>query len=97
MPQRTPSGGFGRHCAIVVWQAFDFADSIRSAITLSISPVHRLIVEADGGQHADNHEDDVPTALLQADGRRVIRFWNNDVCTNKEGVIETILPALCET
>ena len=55
---------------------------------------HHLIVETDGGQHSENPEDERRTAFLKAEGWRVIRFWNNDVLANTEGVIETILRAL---
>jgi very-short-patch-repair endonuclease len=57
---------------------------------------HRLIIEADGGQHADNDTDQRRSAVLQAEGWRLIRFWNNEVLTNTEGVIEVILQALQE-
>jgi very-short-patch-repair endonuclease len=57
---------------------------------------HQLVVEADGGQHADKAEDERRTAFLQAVGWRVIRFWNNDVLANTEGVIETVLRVLHE-
>lgn len=51
----------------------------------------RLIVELDGGQHADNAEADaIRTKDLEAAGYRVIRFSNNDVMRNLEGVLETI-------
>ena len=51
----------------------------------------RLIVEVDGGQHAINTEADARrTAYLKAQGYRVIRFWNNDVLGNTDGVVETI-------
>src|SRR5262249_17786417 len=49
---------------------------------------HKLVVEADGGQHADNERDDGRTAWLEARGWRVIRFWNNEILTNTQGVIE---------
>ena len=55
-----------------------------------------LAVEADGGQHADNPDDVYRTALLRKEGWRVLRFWNNDILSNTEGVIETILWALIE-
>ncbi len=55
---------------------------------------HRLIVEADGGQHSDNAADLRRTAWLQRHGWRVLRFWNNDILANPEGVQETILQAL---
>src|ERR1041385_991674 len=48
---------------------------------------HRLIVEADGGQHADNIEDQQRTAWLESEGWRVLRFWNNDILANTEGVV----------
>jgi very-short-patch-repair endonuclease len=52
---------------------------------------HRLIVEADGGQHADNEADRRRTASLEGEGWRVIRFWNNDALANTDGVVEAIL------
>ena len=55
---------------------------------------HRLVVEADGGQHADNNYDERRTAWLAKRGWRVIRFWNNDILANTEGVADTILRAL---
>jgi very-short-patch-repair endonuclease len=55
----------------------------------------RLIIEADGGQHdAEREKDAARTAWLNARGYRVIRFWNNDVLDNLEGVVQTILIAL---
>ena len=54
----------------------------------------RLVVELDGGQHADQVEyDDRRTAYLQRDGLRVLRFWNSAVLTNRDGVSESILDA----
>ena len=53
-----------------------------------------LIVEVDGGQHAESEHDAVRTEWLQECGCRVIRFWNNDVLTNTEGVLLAILEAL---
>jgi very-short-patch-repair endonuclease len=54
----------------------------------------RLIVEADGGQHADSEYDRRRTAWLEACGWQVIRFWNNDILQNTEGVQQMILEAL---
>ena len=54
----------------------------------------KLIVEVDGGQHADNSHDIVRTVWLQNQGYRVLRFWNNDVSANIEGVVETIRASL---
>jgi very-short-patch-repair endonuclease len=57
---------------------------------------HRLIVEADGGQHADNEADRRRTAWLESEGWHVLRFWNNDILANTSGVVETILKELQE-
>ena len=53
----------------------------------------RLIVEVDGGQHAERAADTARTAWLEAQGYRVLRFWNNDVLGNIDGVVETIRAA----
>src|SRR5208337_1580439 len=51
----------------------------------------RLILEIDGSQHAiDQYKDKQRDNWLLADGYRILRFWNNDVLTNIEGVMETI-------
>ena len=50
-----------------------------------------LVVEVDGGQHADNVAyDEGRSAKMGEDGYRVIRFWNTDVLTNMDGVLEAI-------
>ncbi len=49
----------------------------------------RLVVELDGGQHSEA-KDAARTELIEEHGYRVIRFWNNDVMDNIEGVLETI-------
>jgi len=55
----------------------------------------KLIIELDGGQHsqqqAHDHRRDV---YLHEQGYRVLRFWNNEVFENLDGVIETILQSL---
>ncbi|MBV9883552.1 MAG: endonuclease domain-containing protein [Sphingomonadaceae bacterium] len=53
----------------------------------------RLVVEVDGSQHNEN-VDAARTAWLKANGFRVIRFWNNDVLTNMEGVLAVIAEVL---
>lgn len=53
----------------------------------------KLIIEADGGQHNENAADDKRTLALNAEGWRVVRFWNNDVLRNLEGVRTKILEA----
>ncbi len=52
------------------------------------------MIEADGGQHDENAADAKRTEWLAHQGWRVLRFWNNDILANTEGVIETILAAL---
>jgi very-short-patch-repair endonuclease len=54
----------------------------------------RLIIEADGGQHAESVTDDRRTALLESKGYRVLRFWNNDILSNLDGVASVIAAAL---
>jgi len=46
-----------------------------------------LVLEVDGGQHAeDSDKDGIRTRWLEDKGFRVMRFWNNDVLSNVEGV-----------
>jgi very-short-patch-repair endonuclease len=53
-----------------------------------------LLVEVDGSQHADRLTyDQRRTNYLQRSGLRVLRFWNSDVLTNREGVCDSILDA----
>jgi very-short-patch-repair endonuclease len=54
---------------------------------------HRLVIELDGGQHADSASDAKRDAFLAANGWRVLRFWNNEAMSNREGVLELILRA----
>ncbi|MCF7222034.1 endonuclease domain-containing protein [Marilutibacter chinensis] len=53
-----------------------------------------LVVELDGGQHAEDPRDAIRDAFLQAEGYRVLRFWNNDALERTEVVLEVILAAL---
>ena len=57
-------------------------------------PKQRLIIEADGGQHAESGTDARRDAYFRAQGFRVLRFWNNDIFNNEEGVLTSILDAL---
>ncbi|MBT3313853.1 MAG: endonuclease domain-containing protein [Anaerolineae bacterium] len=55
----------------------------------------KIIVELDGSQHLDLQEyDEDRTKYLKSRGYRVIRFWNNDVMNDTEGVILSITYAL---
>ena len=58
----------------------------------------KLVIEVDGGQHATaTVADNRRTQFLRDRGYRVIRFWNNDVLQNIEGVVEAILQALANS
>jgi very-short-patch-repair endonuclease len=55
----------------------------------------RLIVELDGGQHAETVAyDEARTRFIEAQGYCVLRFWNNDVLSNTNGVLECIAQSL---
>jgi very-short-patch-repair endonuclease len=55
----------------------------------------RLVVEVDGGQHSSKVAyDEQRTTWLEQQGFRVLRFWNNEVLQNVEGVKEAIWQAL---
>jgi very-short-patch-repair endonuclease len=55
----------------------------------------RLVIEVDGGQHAVTAEQDAArTDWLQTQDFQVLRFWNNDVLGNLEGIRETICEAV---
>jgi len=55
----------------------------------------KLIVEVDGGQHAEQlGYDAARTAWLEAQGYRVLRFWNNEVLANIEGVVARVREGL---
>ena len=49
----------------------------------------RLAIELDGGQH-DAERDAARTAIIDKYGYRVLRFWNGDLLTNTDGVLEAI-------
>jgi len=56
-----------------------------------------LIVEVDGGQHSARVKKDAARSRwLEAQGYAVIRFWNNDVLANTEGVLAAIAAALAD-
>ena len=54
-----------------------------------------LVIEIDGGQHQlRTEEDSIRTNWLEAQGFRVVRFWNNQVLAETEAVLEAILREL---
>ena len=55
----------------------------------------RLVIELDGGQHAESIEyDSTRTLTLEADGFQILRFWNDEIFNNIEDILETICEAL---
>jgi len=53
-----------------------------------------VVVEVDGGQHADNASDPKREAAMRDFGYRTIRVWNNDVLGNIEGVLQILIAEL---
>jgi very-short-patch-repair endonuclease len=52
----------------------------------------RIVIEVDGSQHAmQSAADEERTKALEANGYQVLRYWNNDVLTNIDGVLADIL------
>jgi very-short-patch-repair endonuclease len=54
----------------------------------------KLVIEVDGGQHSLSTSDETRTRYLEANGYRVLRFWNNDVLQNMSGVLASIDTAI---
>jgi very-short-patch-repair endonuclease len=54
----------------------------------------RLVVEVDGGQHAESSRDQRRDRWFREQGFRVLRFWNNEVLGNLEGVLTVIAAEL---
>ena len=59
-----------------------------------ISLEKKLIIEVDGGQHDSNPDDKMRDEWLRDEGYKVLRFWDNEVFSNLEGVLETIRDSL---
>jgi len=65
--------------------------SIGSFIVDFYNHEHKLVIELDGSQHADNQYYDAKrTLFLKKQGITVIRIWNNEVVKNLSGVLEVI-------
>ena len=55
----------------------------------------KLVIEVDGGQHATAMDRDAErTRFLESQGYRVLRFWNNDVLGNVDGVLQRVADEL---
>ncbi|MDA8214352.1 MAG: endonuclease domain-containing protein [Nitrospiraceae bacterium] len=60
-------------------------------------PEYKLAIELDGGQHAEDESkeyDRIRTDYLKSKGIEVVRFWNNEVLNNTDGVFEEITKKL---
>jgi very-short-patch-repair endonuclease len=68
---------------------------IRHFITDFASHRAKLVIEVDGGQH-NGEADAARTRVIQDEGYRVLRFWNNEVLGNADGVWTLIDAALRE-
>ena len=69
-------------------------EAIGSYIVDFVCREKKLIVEVDGGQHAENARDRLRDRTLIAQGYHVLRFWNSDVLSNPDGVLSTIIAKL---
>ncbi len=69
-------------------------EAIESFVVDFVCRDRKLVIEVDGGQHAESTEDRMRDDRLAEAGYRVLRFWNGDALTNKDGVLQTILAAL---
>ena len=64
---------------------------IENYIVDFVSFEKHIVIELDGGQHATaKDKDSKRDSMLAENGFRVLRFWNNEVLENKEGVLEVI-------
>jgi very-short-patch-repair endonuclease len=52
---------------------------------------HRIIVECDGSQHAENSRDTSRDAWLRSQGFIIVRFWNHEILSEGANVVDTIL------
>jgi very-short-patch-repair endonuclease len=66
-------------------------EPIEGFIVDFVSLDKKIVIELDGGQHAENLDDDQRRdRCLMANGFTVLRFWNHEVFQNPEGVLEVI-------
>jgi very-short-patch-repair endonuclease len=70
---------------------------IKHYIVDFVSFEKNLIIELDGGYHNEDHEkikDEQRTRWMEGQGFHVLRFWNNDVLQNIDGVLNSIIEAI---
>jgi hypothetical protein len=93
---RTLKESFGFHFAIdgLVVPSFSVKYPWGRTLRISLCRESRLIIELDGGQHAISEKDILRDNMLAARGYRTLRFWNNDVLMNIDGVLVAMGEAL---
>ncbi len=69
-------------------------EAIESFIVDFVCRDRKLVVEVDGGQHSENVKDRVRDDAFMAVGYKVLRVWNSDVLSNKEGVLQIVASEL---
>ncbi|MCW1427855.1 endonuclease domain-containing protein [Novosphingobium sp. JCM 18896] len=69
---------------------------IRQYIADFASHQAKVVIELDGGQHSP--QSDAPrSAVIEAEGYRIIRFWNNAVLENGDGCMASLTQVLTRT
>jgi very-short-patch-repair endonuclease len=56
----------------------------------------KVVIEIDGGQHAESKTDRVRDQFLSSQGFRVVRFWNNGVLQSTDEILDAISAAIGE-
>ncbi len=81
------------------FQSFKFRRQvpIGSYVADFVSYTSRLVVEVDGGQHAESRRDAARDRWLAESDFRVMRFWNNEVLSNLEGGLTVLAAELANT
>jgi very-short-patch-repair endonuclease len=72
---------------------------IKNFIADFVCHAANLVIELDGGQHFSDQaeqKDAARSAVIEAEGFKVLRFGNHDVMTNRTGVLEAIAAAVAE-
>jgi len=54
----------------------------------------KIVVELDGSQHFESKKDSIRDQWLSSQGFQVLRFWNNEVFENRDGVLQKIAEAI---
>jgi very-short-patch-repair endonuclease len=69
-------------------------EAIGSYVVDFVCRKKKLVIEVDGGQHADHRKDRARDAALNAEGYHGLRFWNSDILANEEDVLTVIIAKL---